>query len=258
MNSVGLKILIIGMLALTGLIGLFAYKNEKLKFNLKIASLPIKYVRTEGVFQFLTKDEIKTALQPLVTTGFFEADMQAIHETVAHLPWVETVSVKRVWPDTIDIKVRERKAFVRWGEQQLMTEQGTIFTPSSIQKHEHLLLLVGPEEQHAKVLEIMKGIKTTLADQNFELEKFTINDRWAWTVKLTTELTILLGRENQLEKLQRFLKTLPLLPTEQLDSMVVVDLRYPNGYAVSWLTDNPEIDWKKIANGENNTHEYSH
>ena len=76
---------------------------------------PIKYVRTEGVFQYLSKDEIKTALQPLVMTSFFDADMQAIHQAVSELAWVDTVSVKRVWPDAIDIKVREKKPYVRWG-----------------------------------------------------------------------------------------------------------------------------------------------
>ena len=79
-------------------------------------SLPIRYVRTEGVFQHLSKEEIKTALLPLVTTSIFDADMQKIHETVTKLAWVKNASVERVWPDTIDIKVNERKAYVRWGK----------------------------------------------------------------------------------------------------------------------------------------------
>jgi len=60
-------------------------------------------------------------------------------------------------------------------------------------------------------------------------------------------LEILLGRNEQLKKLQRFLKTLEVLEQERVEKMAIVDLRYPNGYAVSWKPDAEEIDWKKVA-----------
>jgi cell division protein FtsQ len=111
--------------------------------------------------------------------------------------------------------------------------------------------VTGPELQQVKVLEIMKGIKTALADQSMELAEFNVNDRWAWNIKLATGLEILLGRNEQLKKLQRFLKTLAVLKQEQVDVMAVVDLRYPNGYAVSWKPGTAEIDWNAIANPNN-------
>jgi cell division protein FtsQ len=214
-----------------------------------MTALPIKYVRTEGVFQYLAKDEIKTVLEPLVKTGFFDADVQVIHAAISTLPWVESATVKRVWPDAIDIKVRERKAFVRWGDKSLISEKGVVFTPKSIEPFEGLMILTGPDQQQVKVLEIMKGVKTALADQSFEIAEFTINNRWAWKIKLANGLEVLLGRTEQLKKLQRFLKTLTVLQQEQIDAMEIVDLRYPNGYAVSWKAGTPEFDWKAIATG---------
>lgn len=213
-----------------------------------VKSIPVKYVRTEGVFQYLSKDEIKAALQPLVITGFFDADMQAIHQAVSELTWVDTVTVKRVWPDAIDIKIREKKPYVRWGEQQLVSARGDIITPKHIDAFKYLPILQGPEQQQLKTLEIMKGVNTALADQSMKMAEFTINDRWAWKIKLTTGLEILLGRNEQLKKLQRFLKTLDVLGQEQVEKIAIVDLRYPNGYAVSWKPGTEEIDWKKIAN----------
>jgi len=102
-----------------------------------------------------------------------------------------------------------------------------------------------------KVLEIMKGIKTALADKAMKLSEFTVNDRGAWKIKLATGLEILLGRNEQLKKLQRFLKTLAVLKQEQVEQMAIVDLRYPNGYAVSWKPGAAEIDWNAIANPNN-------
>ncbi len=232
------------LLLLGGVLWIYGYKIKKYGID----AIPIKYVRTEGVFQYLSKDEIKTALRPLVKTGILAADMQAIHDAVAKLPWVETVSVKRVWPDAIDIKVHEKKPYVRWGTDSLINEQGIIFTPNNMEQFQALTLLIGPDKQQKKALEIMKGVKTALADQSLEMAEFTINDRWSWKIKLATGMDILLGRNDQLKKLQRFLRTLPLLGRERVDAIAVVDLRYPNGYAVSWKPDSEKIDWVKIAN----------
>jgi cell division protein FtsQ len=236
-----IAVLVLGLAVVLGWVRLPAVKG---------LSRPIHYVRITGAFQQLGKDELKAALLPLVDTGFFEADMKAVQQAVAALPWVKTVVVKRVWPDTLDIAVKERIPFVRWGENSLMTEQGEIFSPKNMTDFQDLVMLTGPEQQQLKVLELMKGINTALADRALALAEFHVNDRRSWTIKLTTGLVILLGRDGQLEKLQRFLRTLAVLKQEQVQAMAVVDLRYPNGYAVSWKPDTPEIDWAGIADPE--------
>ncbi|MGZ8136313.1 MAG: cell division protein FtsQ/DivIB [Methylococcaceae bacterium] len=245
------------VLLFIGLIWVVGYEIGTRLPPVKLVSLPIKYVRVEGVFRYLNKDEVKTALLPLVTTGFFDADMQAIKLAVGMLPWVETVTVKRIWPDSIDIKVTEKIPYTRWGKDSLITEQGVIFTPSSIEQFKNLTILSGPERQQLKVLEMMKGIKTTLADQSIELAEFNINDRGAWKIIVSTGLEIVLGRNEQLKKLQRFLKTLTVLGQEQVEAMAAVDLRYPNGYAVSWKPETLAFDWQSIANPGNEINEHT-
>jgi cell division protein FtsQ len=84
------------------------------------------------------------------------------------------------------------------------------------------------------------------------MAEFTINDRWSWKIKLTTGLEILLGRNEQLKKLQRFLKTLDVMGQEQVKRMAIVDLRYPNGYAVSWQPGTQEIDWLNRFSADSN------
>ncbi len=254
MNKVGIKILFSGLI-LFGLLGFVGYENV-VKWRVKIPPIkgishPIKYVRIEGVFQYLSKNEVQSVVQPLVMTGFFEVDINEIQSAVNLLPWVDSVTVKRIWPDAIDIKVYERKPFARWSENSLVTEQGVIFKPINIDTFKHLTLVNGPDQQQMKVLEIMKGIEIALADQSLVLAEFNINNRGAWKIKLSSNLEILLGRNEQLKKLQRYLKTLNVLKQEQIEQMALVDLRYPNGYSVSWKSGAPEIDWSALENPSN-------
>lgn len=210
-------------------------------------SMPVRYVRTTGVFQYLTKDEIKSTVEPFATTSFFSADMQAIQQAVSTLPWVSSVSVKRIWPDAIDIKVHEKKPYVRWGQTSLLSDRGEIFTPKNVSPFKNLPILSGPDRQQLKVLEIMKGIRTELADHSMTLAEFNVNDRWAWHINLTSGMQIKLGRNEQLKKLNRFLKTLKVLGEERVNAIASVDLRYPNGYAISWKPDSPCCDWDNSA-----------
>ena len=208
--------------------------------------VPIKHVRIQGSFEQISKDEIKARLEPWVKVSFFDANVQGIKEALSTLIWVDSVSVNRVWPDTLATKINEKMPYVRWGENALISTRGLIITPEDITPFMNLPILLGPEGQEMKSLEIMKGVNTALVDQSMQIAEFSINDRWAWKIKLSTGLEILLGRSEQLKKLQRFIKTVDVLGQEQVNAMSVVDVRYPNGYAVSWKLDAQPIDWKTL------------
>lgn len=196
--------------------------------------LPIKYVRIEGVFQYISKDEIQQALLQQVMTGFFNLDVFAIKRSMLALPWVARVKVQRVWPDTIKIKVYEHYPLVRWGDVGLLNEHGELFRPEKLLNFGNLPLLNAPAGSEKEFMSIMKGLQVDLAAHALVLSEFKVNKREAWSVVLSNGLVLLLGRKQPLEKFLRFLRTLPLLGTQKIGSMQIVDLRYPNGYAVTW------------------------
>lgn len=211
---------------------------------------PIKRVRIESTFQYISKDEIKNILEPLVNVFFFDANIQEIQDTLMQLIWVENATVNRVWSDTLVIKIREKHPYVRWGDDKLVNNRGEVIFPKEIEPFVDFPILYGPEGQQMKSLEIMKGVNTALGDQEMRIAEFSINDRWAWKIKLTTGLEILLGRDEQLRKLQRFMKTVDVLGREQVNAMAIVDLRYPNGYAISWKLGVKHMDWKDLPTAQ--------
>jgi len=209
--------------------------------------LPVKYVRIEGAFKYLAKDKLKQVLREHVINGFYNVDIQQIQTSVKALPWVASVKVKRVWPDAIIIKIDEETPIVRWGENALINIDGEVFKPVDKYDFSELPLLIGPEGYESKMLEIINRINTELDSQGMSLAEFSINERRAWNIKLQNEMLLNAGRNQPLKKIQRFLKTVSLLSKEQIAEIGIVDLRYSNGYALTWKQGIAEKDWKKIA-----------
>ncbi len=217
-----------------------------------IKGKPIRYVKVEGAFQYISKDRLKEVLTPQMKRGYYHADMDAIHHAIKSLPLVDKVDVKRVWPDAVYIKITEQIPVVRWGNNALLNKQGDVLIPENIGDFNNLPLIVGPEGQEKKLLEIMKGIYIVLKDKSMQLAEFHVNERRAWRIKLASGLEMQLGRKAPLQNMQRFLKTMDLLGSEQVALMASVDTRYPNGYAVTWKPEVTEIDWKAIAEKNKN------
>ncbi len=208
--------------------------------------MPVRYVRVEGAFQYIAKDTVKQVLARHVMHGFFNTDLQQIHASVTALPWADRVEVQRIWPDALKISITEQRPVARWGGRSLLNNEGDLFVPENLDEFAQLPLITGPEGQQRKLLELMKGLKVALRDQAMALSEFAVNERRAWKVVLASGLEIKLGRKTQLENLNRFLRTVELLGREQVAMMAAVDLRYPNGYAVTWKEDADQIDWEKV------------
>lgn len=217
-----------------------------------LSSKPIRYVKIEGAFQYTSKDRLKEVLGPQMKQGYYQADMDAIHQAIKALPLVDKVDVKRVWPDAVHIKITEQKPVVRWGKSALMNKQGDLLVPDNIEEFKNLPLITGPDGQEKKLLEIMKGVYIVLKDKSMQLAEFHVNERRAWRIKLAGGMEMQLGRKAPLENMQRFLKTMDLLGEEQLAMIASVDTRYPNGFAVTWKPDVTNIDWKAIVEKNKN------
>lgn len=208
--------------------------------------LPIKYVRIEGVFQYIAKDALKQALLKQVMTGFFNVDVQSIRQLVLVLPWISQVKVKRVWSDTIEIKIYEQYPVARWKAVGLLNEQGDLFMPDNLEQFSKLPLLEGPEDSEKKLMDVMKTMQTALVKYDLSIAEFKVNERRAWGVVLSNGLELTLGQNQPLQKFKRFLTTLPILGKQKVEAMQRVDLRYPNGYAVTWKQGIINIRWSNV------------
>ncbi|WP_428355447.1 cell division protein FtsQ/DivIB [Methyloprofundus sp.] len=203
---------------------------------------PIRYVQVEGAFQYIDKQNIQMKINPLIQTGYFSVDLQAIQQSVMSLPWTENVQVQRIWPDRLKLRIFEQKPVIRWQAHSLLNERGEVFRPLNIDRFQTLPVLFAPNGQRQELLEVMQGLSVSLMDQGLYLTEFRVNDRQSWLLSMENGLQIQLGRLQPLEKFSQLMQALVVSGGELVNKMRYVDMRYPNGYAVRWR-ENEQINW---------------
>jgi cell division protein FtsQ len=200
-----------------------------------LLALPIRSIDIEGSFQRVSKLEIAAASGAL-GESFLSLDLDAVRERIQALPWVDTVTLQRVWPDTLKIGYTEYLAAARWGETGLLNTSGELFAEDPQHEYRELPRLDGPEGSHRRVAERYLEIRDRLTRLGLTLESLTMDSRGAFTIELAGGLTVRIGRDDVDGRIRRFFDlAFPALVQEgSFDRAGYVDMRYPNGFAVGW------------------------
>ena len=81
------------------------------------AKFPIREIKVVGQYQHLDEDQVSMISDRFVKGNFFSLDLFSTKEAFTKLPWVRNVSLRRVWPDHLEVLVEEHQAIGRWGAQ---------------------------------------------------------------------------------------------------------------------------------------------
>jgi cell division protein FtsQ len=181
--------------------------------------------------------QVEYAARRAVTGNFFTVDLDRVRETFEKLPWVRRVQVRRMWPAGLEVSIEEHVAAARWrqgdGEQWLVSERGEVFGATS---EEDLPLLAGQQSSAPEVLRRYREFSETLAPLGRRPGAVSLSPRLAWQVRLEDGAVIELGRDQAKssvdERLRRFVAAHGELAARVPAAAAVVDLRYPNGFAI--------------------------
>jgi cell division protein FtsQ len=223
----GLGASLIGLL-LVGALGWGAY------LALDPAVVPVRYVHIRGRLEHVTESEIKQALSGHLTRSLFALDVVAIRQNLASLPWVRSVSVRRVWPDRLEVTVHERTAIARWGKDRLLGPDGEPFRVPSATVPKGLPLWEGPDGTQRTVAERYRRMTAAIRPLGRSIARLTRDERGAWSLELDNGLDLDLGRKQEMERLARFVRVYPLALAGHVERIETVDLRYRSGFAVRW------------------------
>lgn len=166
--------------------------------------------------------------------GFFVIDLDRARSELAELPWVESVRLRKRWPDTLEIEITEPVPVARWGEDHLVDRHGGIFGPVDLVAWEFLPALEGGAGRQVELMHRYLEVSARLADVGLGVSGVSENARRAWTIRLDDGGEILMGRDGDLSRLEQLVPLIPVLRERNPEPLARVDLRYTRGAAVAW------------------------
>jgi cell division protein FtsQ len=150
---------------------------------------------------------------------------------VERLPWVRSVTVRRVWPGRLEVSVEEHVALARWGDDALVNVHGEKFFART---KDALPSFVAPAGTAAEVTRRYRSFSEIVAPLGTGVERVVLSPRHAWQLRLGNGLHLMLGRDADIaeQRLKKFVEAHPATLARTGQKPEYVDLRYPNGFAL--------------------------
>jgi cell division protein FtsQ len=186
----------------------------------------------------VTEAQIRLVAERQVRGTFFTVDLDEVRASLEKLPWVREARVERRWPDTLVVALTEHEPLARWNEDALVSDAGEVFVAAAADR---LPRLVGPEDSAGEVVAAYRRHQAALAQLGMDIAELRLSPRRAWRIRLENGVELALGREHTEARLARFVALYPRVfaggtsTNGQASGAVlplVVDLRYPDGFAV--------------------------
>jgi cell division protein FtsQ len=165
---------------------------------------------------------------------FFTMNLDLARAALTQVPWVRRASLRRQWPQRLEVTIEEYQPFARWNGDELVNANGEIF---SADYDGDLPQFEGEDIRAAEVTARYREWAATLAPLSLALQEIRVSPRGGWRLRVTgasVPLDIELGRDEPGERLARFVavygRTIQALARAgtRVDR---VDLRYRNGFA---------------------------
>lgn len=190
---------------------------------------PLREVRVDGQLTHVTREQVKLIVGRYIQGNFFTLDLPKTRDAFQKLPWARNVSVRRRWPDRLEVVVEEHKELARWGNIALVNTYGELFHAAS---DSDLPVFFGPGDGVREVAEHYSQYGQLLAPTGMKIAELALTPRRAWQIKTDKELVIELGREQMQQRLAKFAGAYADTLGTLGGNVKYADLRYPNGFAV--------------------------
>jgi cell division protein FtsQ len=201
---------------------------------------PLRTLRVGGEMERVDPQQLRATVLPFAQRGFFAIRLADAQAAVAKLPWVERAEVRKRWPDVLEVRVIEHKPFAQWGDERLLSEHGRLFPIGGIRVPKGLPRFDAPESRIADVVALYNESRTLFAPSGFDVSALAVDERGSWSLALSNGTQVVIGSSEARLRLTRFARLMPQLLAQKQSPLTRADLRYTNGFALSWPSFAPK------------------
>jgi len=211
--------------------------------------LPIRHIALDGDLQHNSVPTIRANATPLLNGNLFSVDLQKGRAAFETVPWVRRAVVRRVWPDTLAVRLEEHRAAALWeggrtefgaaedsASDQLVNTFGEVFQANvGDVEDERLPRLAGPEGSAAQMLALYQRVQPAFVKIDHRIDRLALTNRGSWRAELDSGAVVEMGRGSDdavVARTERFARTLPVLAKRWSQPLDYADLRHADGYAL--------------------------
>lgn len=203
---------------------------------------PMRHLAVTGEFRLVSETQVRQSVLPYVQKGFFAVDLAKVRAQLAQVPWVQRVGVRKRWPDRLEVSISEYRPLAWWDSDHMLSENGTLFIAPNVamQTLSHRLpQFDGPLARRNELIAFYREAKPLFLKSGFHVQKLVLSARGGWKLLLSdgvekNAIEIEIGRSDPQSRLQRFARLLPRISANDTRQLAHADLRYTNGFALTW------------------------
>lgn len=172
----------------------------------------LRDIKVNGLYQ-LGNQETMTKITPYLTQNIWKVDLAKVRESLSAHPYVKDVSIKRVYPFSLVIDVKEKKPSALWvqpdGTILVLDEEGESYRFLGNDDVKGLYIITAREKADAK--SVFKEINDLTAEgilKKAQLSEVIYHNGNLTLFGLDDGVEIILGREEHKARLKRALTVL--------------------------------------------------
>jgi cell division protein FtsQ len=167
----------------------------------------LKNIKIKGASQ-LTDGEIMRRAYPFLKESIFKTEVDKVKDAVLAHPFVKEVSIKRLYPFSLVIEVKEKVASALWvsqaGDIQVLDENGVPFRELSKEDTRNMFVVHAKDQASAKsVFNQVNGWISEGAIKKDSISEVVYNEGSITLINLAEGVEIILGKEDQKARLKR-------------------------------------------------------
>lgn len=197
-------------------------------------NLRINDVQVVGKIQHVDPEVVKEVIEPFIKTNLQLLDVENLERELEFEPWIRSVAITKMWPSHVLIEIIEQQPIAFWGNDRMVNHYGEVFDASLPEKKGVMPVLYSSDENGLEMIMKYKEVQQWLGALPIGVSEFIEDARGSWQLRLTNDIQLVVGREEQQKRLRRFVVGYLNTLANERKAIATVDLRYTNGFAVSW------------------------
>ena len=197
---------------------------------------PVDTIVVSGEPTQAEREWVEQALSSLPLGGILSTDLQAIENQLITMGWTRQVTVRRHWPDRLEVRLHKVVPVARWGAQGYLAANGEpMELPDEYYDLPKLSANISTPQQTMEVYRLLQLFASRL---DLQIVTLSESSQGEWRVGFTDGMQVFLGARDVNARMRRFLRVYSNALRYQGQAVDYADARYTSGIAVRFR---PEV-----------------